>query len=273
MMDKLEQVRGSVTLIRDLQIEDCFVAVTDRSVFLSYAPGNQLDIGIQPGTTFRKGGMNDSVLKEETRILRYVDRNVYGIPYVALGIPIFEEDGEVSGVLTMGLSTDHEERIRVMSETLDQAVNQIVKNTEQLSIGSRQLASVNDTLSQATKDAAEALTEITGVTDFLKGMTRQTTILGFNASIEAARAGEAGKGFSVVAQEIRKFATTTEEATGKIAGSLHRTRSSMTLTEEVTLKSRTETHEQDARLQELLGITQELKALTTELRNMAERTD
>lgn len=270
-MNQLEKITDSAALIRDLQMEECFVAVTDRSTFLSYAPGKALDIGIQTGTSFRRGGMNDSVLQEEKRIVRYVDREVYGIPYVAVGIPVWEANGEISGVLTMGLSTDHEERIRSMAETLDQAVNHIVHNTEQLSEGSRQLSEVNDKLGTTAKDATDALTEMTGVTEFLKGMTRQTTILGFNASIEAARAGEAGKGFAVVAQEIRKFATTTDEATGKIASSINRTREAMSETESETAKSQTRTHEQDARLQELLGITQELKALTSELRNMAER--
>ncbi|ADH98576.1 methyl-accepting chemotaxis protein [Salisediminibacterium selenitireducens] len=270
-MEILQRLVWSAPLIRQLQVEDCFVAVTDRETFLTYVPGDALDIGIKTGSTFRKGGMNDSVLKEGKRIVRYVDREVYGIPYVAIGLPVEDEDGEVCGVLTMGLSTDQEEKIRAMADTLDQAVNHIVTNTEKLSDGSRHLSEVNDTLSASSKEAASALSEMTEVTEFLKGLTRQTTILGFNASIEAARAGEAGKGFAVVAEEIRKFATTTDEATAKIAGSITRANRNMDDVRDETEKSKEESFEQDARLQEVLGITQELKALTSELSHMARR--
>jgi len=135
-------------LIRDLNVEDCFVGLTDLTTFISYEPGDKLDIGIQVGEPFRKGGMNDSVIQTKERVVRHVPKGVYTIPYVAVGIPVFE-DSQLVGCLTMGVSTDREEKIHKMAETLDQAVNHIVGNTEELAVGSKSLSEVNDRMNGA----------------------------------------------------------------------------------------------------------------------------
>lgn len=79
------------------------------------------------------------------------------------------------------------------------------------------LADMTAKMQERMVELDQSSARIASITDVIKEIASQTNLLALNAAIEAARAGESGRGFGVVAEEVKKLASHSEQSVKEIS--------------------------------------------------------
>ncbi|WP_425805598.1 methyl-accepting chemotaxis protein [Desulfitobacterium sp. Sab5] len=213
-------IASALKLINYLAIigsKEMTVSVADTERYILNVPTQKLNLNIKPGDPIKKGSIADIVLREGTRQVQRIPKEVFGVPFVGVGVPLRDEQNIIVGLILTGTPIDDQEEVREMADNLAAASEQISAATDNLAVNSQQLATTAEEVASQASSMESEVQRVDDIVRIVKGITNRTNILGLNAAIEAARAGESGRGFSVVAEEIRKMAADTNSSTQQIS--------------------------------------------------------
>jgi twitching motility protein PilJ len=111
---------------------------------------------------------------------------------------------------TAGASSDSAKQVLTATERGRLAVQETVQDMQNIRAAVQRM-------SKQVKGLGDRSLEISQIMSTIRGIASQTNLLALNAAIEAAGAGEAGARFAVVADQVRKLAENSTQATREIA--------------------------------------------------------
>ena len=220
MADILEKLVALLPTIREAMADtDVGLSVSDCEKVIYYNPGRTLDLKVPSGAPLREGMVLMDAIRQQKRIARRQEKDIWGIPFIATALPV-KEEGRVVGAISFQTAVARQDALKDMANKLMDNINLLASTSEEVTAQTQEMAAVTRGLAEMSQESQKRTQDTGQVLALIRNVAGQTNLLGLNAAIEAARVGEAGRGFGVVAEEIRKLATSSSESIQKIDGIL-----------------------------------------------------
>lgn len=245
------------------------VVVSDREKWLVSYSIPELEGQVVVGEALKPGAAAYQAIQQRQRVVVAVGSEVYGIPYIAISLPIINEQGEVIGAVAVHESMERQNLLATAARQLSSSAVHMSSSIQSILAQAEELAASGRVLKDMSVAANKEVADTDSVVGFIKNVASQTNLLGLNAAIEAARVGELGRGFGVVAEEVRKLATNSASSATQITTILNNIKQSIAkIGVEINQIDAVTAHQANT-IQDLTAHSQTLMAMSEQLASLA----
>lgn len=204
-------------LLNDLLTTDVGVSLVNKEKFLYYKPGKMLDLKISRGDSVKENTPIFNAMHQKKRLFARIDNiELFGQPFIAICLPIVNGAGDVIGAISVSEAVQKYDNMKNLAAQMVDSISIIAGSSEEVAAQAEEISALSKSVAIIAGESQKNAKDADQVISFIRNVSQQTNLLGLNAAIEAARAGDQGRGFGVVAEEIRKLSSSTNDSIRKI---------------------------------------------------------
>lgn len=265
-LEEIGSLENLASLIKIIQViignDDILIVVSDTEKVIEYFQGGSFQLPGEVGMKLdKRWGISKAMQKKES-IITIMPETVYGITYRSICTPIMDSDGNAVGSIGFNVSLDRQQKLMEMADTLSESLKEISKGVEEISKNAQELSESNGSVTDSATKVQSDMKETHKVMDIVKDIAQRSNMLGINAAIESAKAGEFGRGFGVVADEIRKLSSGSQNAIKDVQLILSNTTKSVRGIVDDVIRNSSGVQQQAAAVEEINASIEELTAIS-----------